>query len=224
MNTSITPLSFDIEPQTFQTANMAIFPAKRFRPSSYESTLPSRYRAALAKHPFMLFGLPFIATMVMGSFFLTPATAIRYEKHDRKVKQVTEEEKLGFSKDRRRVDLKEEYYVRTLLIRAKMFARLRLTKARNSPPKTWRTGSKKESRDCPVNTMAFSKTLSSLQHGHTFCSATLARRYRKDWITDMIENLSIYISFTHSSIRDSYSATQGETTKTHGRFMALHPR
>lgn len=72
--------------------------------------MPARYRALLAKHPFALFGLPFIATMVLGSFFLTPATAIRYEKHDRKVKQLTKEEELGIGKDRRRIDLKEEYY------------------------------------------------------------------------------------------------------------------
>ncbi|GAB7351408.1 hypothetical protein MBLNU459_g2081t1 [Dothideomycetes sp. NU459] len=48
--------------------------------------------------------------MVLGSFFLTPATAIRYEKHDRKVRQMTKEEELGIGKDRRRIDLKEEYY------------------------------------------------------------------------------------------------------------------
>lgn len=94
---------------------MPVFPAKRFRPNSYNGTLPAKYRAALAKHPFALFGLPFIATMVLGSFFLTPATAIRYEKHDRKVKQLTKEEELGIGKDRRRIDLKEEYYVRTAI-------------------------------------------------------------------------------------------------------------
>ncbi|KAK4951098.1 Cytochrome oxidase assembly [Elasticomyces elasticus] len=89
---------------------MAVFPAKRFRASSYESTIPARYRASLQRHPFLLFGLPFIATMVAGSFFLTPATALRYERHDRKVKQMTKEEELGIGKDRRRIDLKEEYY------------------------------------------------------------------------------------------------------------------
>lgn len=91
---------------------MAVFPSKRFRSSKYNGTVPARYRALLAKHPFALFGFPFIATMVLGSFFLTPATAIRYEKHDRKVKQLTKEEELGIGKDRRRIDLKEEYYVR----------------------------------------------------------------------------------------------------------------
>ena len=48
--------------------------------------------------------------MVAGSFFLTPATAIRYEKHDRKVRQLSKEEELGIGKDRRRIDLNEEYY------------------------------------------------------------------------------------------------------------------
>ncbi|KAF2724893.1 hypothetical protein K431DRAFT_216708 [Polychaeton citri CBS 116435] len=89
---------------------MAIFQSKKFRPSSYDHTIAARYRTALARHPFALFGLPFIATMVLGSFFLTPATALRYERHDRKIKQLTKEEELGLGKDRRRVDLQEEYY------------------------------------------------------------------------------------------------------------------
>ena len=45
-----------------------------------------------------------------GSFILTPATALRYERHDRKVQQMTKEEELGIGKDRRRVDINEEYY------------------------------------------------------------------------------------------------------------------
>ncbi|MCJ1344912.1 Cytochrome oxidase assembly [Peltigera leucophlebia] len=48
--------------------------------------------------------------MVAGSFFLTPATAIRYERHDRRVRQVSKEEELGIGKDRRKVDINEEYY------------------------------------------------------------------------------------------------------------------
>jgi len=48
--------------------------------------------------------------MVAGSFFLTPATAVRYEKHDRKVQRVSQEEALGIGKARRRVDMNEEYY------------------------------------------------------------------------------------------------------------------
>lgn len=94
-----------------KTFNMAVFQAKRYRPTSQSNTIPAKYRAALARHPFALFGLPFIATMVLGSFFLTPATAIRYERYDRKVRQLTKEEELGIGKDRRKIDLKEEYYV-----------------------------------------------------------------------------------------------------------------
>ncbi|OQO01438.1 Cytochrome c oxidase assembly protein COX16, mitochondrial [Cryoendolithus antarcticus] len=89
---------------------MPAFPSKPFRPSSYQGSIPARYRSALSKHPFALFGLPFIATMVLGSFFLTPATALRYERHDRKVRQMTEDERLGIGKDKRKVDMKEEYY------------------------------------------------------------------------------------------------------------------
>ena len=90
---------------------MPVFQAKKYRSSAQQNTIPARYRAALARHPFALFGLPFVATMVLGSFFLTPATALRYERHDRKVKQLTEDEKLGIGKNRRKVDMKEEYYV-----------------------------------------------------------------------------------------------------------------
>ncbi len=97
---------------------MPTFPSKRYRPASYAKTLPARYRAELNKHPFLLFGLPFLVTVVAGSFFLTPATAIRYEKHDRKMRQLTKEEELGIGQNRRKVDMKEEYYVSVLPARS----------------------------------------------------------------------------------------------------------
>ncbi|KAN0089316.1 Cytochrome c oxidase assembly protein COX16 domain containing protein [Hyaloscypha variabilis] len=89
---------------------MAVFPSKKFRSTAEANTIASRYRSSLARHPFLLFGLPFIVTMVAGSFFLTPATAIRYEKHDRRVRRLSKEEELGIGKAGRRVDMKEEYY------------------------------------------------------------------------------------------------------------------
>ena len=89
---------------------MPEFQSKTFRPSSYQNTLGAFYRKNLGRHPFLLFGLPFIFTMVAGSFILTPATALRYERHDRKVKQMSKEEELGIGKGRRRVDINEEYY------------------------------------------------------------------------------------------------------------------
>jgi len=93
---------------------MAVFPNKKFRSTADANTIASRYRRSLARHPFLLFGLPFIATMVAGSFFLTPATAIRYEKHDRRVRRLSKEEELGIGKAGRKVDMKEEYYVSSL--------------------------------------------------------------------------------------------------------------
>jgi cytochrome c oxidase assembly protein subunit 16 len=89
---------------------MGIFPSRKFRPSSYQYTIGASYRSALSRHPFLLFGLPFIVTMVAGSFVLTPATALRYERHDLKVSQLSKEDELGLGKDRRKVDMNEEYY------------------------------------------------------------------------------------------------------------------
>ena len=91
---------------------MPTFSAKKFMPSSGgDNKLGALYRRHLAKHPFLLFGLPFIATIVAGSFWLTPATALRYEKNDRKIKRLSQDEAMGLDKDRRRIDLNEEYYV-----------------------------------------------------------------------------------------------------------------
>ncbi|KAH0615089.1 uncharacterized protein H6S33_000725 [Morchella sextelata] len=89
---------------------MPTFTSKKYLPASAANTVGSKYRSGLSRHPFLLFGLPFIGTILAGSFFLTPATALRYENHDRKVKRVTQEEAMGLGKDRRRVDLNEEYY------------------------------------------------------------------------------------------------------------------
>jgi cytochrome c oxidase assembly protein subunit 16 len=91
---------------------MAVFQSRKFRGSAYANTFGARYRAAMAKHPFLLFGLPFMSVIVAASFVLTPATAIRYERHDRKVRQMTREEELGVGKGGRKVDIREEYYVR----------------------------------------------------------------------------------------------------------------
>ncbi|KAI5778946.1 cytochrome c oxidase assembly protein COX16-domain-containing protein [Geopyxis carbonaria] len=89
---------------------MPTFAAKKFLPSSSDRSIGASYRRHLARHPFVLFGLPFIVTIVAGSFFLTPATALRYEKHDRKVKRLSQDEALGLNSDRRKIDLNEEYY------------------------------------------------------------------------------------------------------------------
>ncbi|KAF2133463.1 cytochrome c oxidase assembly protein COX16, mitochondrial [Dothidotthia symphoricarpi CBS 119687] len=85
-----------------------------FSSKSFNATLPNslaaRYRKSLQKHPFALFGLPFMATIVAGSFMLTPATALRYERYDRKNQQISHDEAMGLGQDRRKVNMKDEYY------------------------------------------------------------------------------------------------------------------
>lgn len=90
---------------------MAVFPKKKYVSARDANSVAARYRASLAKHPFLLFGLPFMAVIVAGSFVLTPATAIRFERHDRKVRQMTKEEELGVGRAGRKVNIKDEYYV-----------------------------------------------------------------------------------------------------------------
>lgn len=110
---------------------MPTFQSKTFRRATTSSSslgekLGAFYRARLARHPFLLFGLPFISVIVGASFALTPAAALRYERHDRKVQQLSKDEvfNLGLKgsdgeegikrNPRRRVigDEREEYYVR----------------------------------------------------------------------------------------------------------------
>lgn len=109
---------------------MPAFQSKTFRrattaSSTFGERLGALYRTRLSRHPFLLFGLPFMAVIVAGSFALTPAAAIRYERYDRKVQQLSQDEafelglkgpngKEGIKRNpRRRVvgDEREEYYV-----------------------------------------------------------------------------------------------------------------
>lgn len=90
-------------PRILPQTEMPIFPSKKFTPSrsahrpddGFGSASGVWYRANLARRPFLLFGLPFVAVIVAGSFLLTPATALRYERHDRKVQALNEAEALG---------------------------------------------------------------------------------------------------------------------------------
>jgi cytochrome c oxidase assembly protein subunit 16 len=108
---------------------MPAFQAKPFRraptaSSSLGERLGALYRSKLQRYPFLLFGLPFITVIVAATFVLTPATALRYERHDRKVRQLSQDEaiELGLKgqdgegirrNPRRRVigSDRDEYYV-----------------------------------------------------------------------------------------------------------------
>lgn len=93
---------------------MPTFPNNKFRSAGDANRLGARYRSVMSKHPFLSFGLPFLMVIISGSFVLTPATAVRYERHDRKVRQMSKEEELSVRKSPRKVDMKEEYYVSAL--------------------------------------------------------------------------------------------------------------
>lgn len=67
--------------------------------------------SAVRKHPFMFFGLPFLSIVVVSSFALKTFTQTRYDLNDQKVQAVTKEDELGMNKDRKKVDIREEYYV-----------------------------------------------------------------------------------------------------------------
>lgn len=67
---------------------------------------------ALKRHPFLLFGLPFVATIFFGSVYLAEFTQIRYNRRDEKVQMLDEEQALSIGQNKRRVDMKDEYYVR----------------------------------------------------------------------------------------------------------------
>ncbi|KAF5344338.1 hypothetical protein D9758_013243 [Tetrapyrgos nigripes] len=80
---------------------MGVFSNKPLNQSSFNRTI-SKYPA--------LFGIPFILLMVGASYGMTPFTQTRYDLHDQKVKQVTKEQELGLAKDRKKFDIREEYF------------------------------------------------------------------------------------------------------------------
>ncbi|KAF1732654.1 Cytochrome c oxidase assembly protein COX16, mitochondrial [Beauveria bassiana] len=101
------PLS---QPLSHHIRTMPTFQSKKFRSTGEASAMGAKYRAVMSRHPFLMFGLPFLAVIVAGSFVLTPATAIRYERHDRRVRQMTRDEELNVRRSARKVDMREEYY------------------------------------------------------------------------------------------------------------------
>ncbi|EIN07033.1 hypothetical protein PUNSTDRAFT_71377 [Punctularia strigosozonata HHB-11173 SS5] len=88
---------------------------------------PSRTSTLLRKHP-SLFGVPFIVMMVAASFGLAQFTQTRYDLQDQKVtqasylllahrsssfthiSQVTKEQALGLKANRKKFDIREEYF------------------------------------------------------------------------------------------------------------------
>ncbi|KAF9443429.1 hypothetical protein P691DRAFT_713286 [Macrolepiota fuliginosa MF-IS2] len=69
----------------------------------------SRINRAVKKNP-ALFGVPFVLLMVAASYGLTTFTQTRYDLHDQKVKHVTKEQELRLDKNRKKFDIREEYF------------------------------------------------------------------------------------------------------------------
>lgn len=69
-----------------------------------------RAYARVSKNPTLLFGVPFVVSIVAGSFLLAQLTQVRYTQHENRVRTLTQEEKLRLEKDRKRLDIREEYF------------------------------------------------------------------------------------------------------------------
>ncbi|SPO37075.1 related to ERV1 - mitochondrial biogenesis and regulation of cell cycle [Pseudozyma flocculosa] len=76
------------------------------RPPSALSRLAPKVR----QRPVLFFGLPFIITIVGASFGLSTLTQTRYDYNAQKVQTITKEEELRLKRDRKKVDLREEYF------------------------------------------------------------------------------------------------------------------
>ncbi|KLT38774.1 cytochrome c oxidase assembly protein COX16, mitochondrial [Cutaneotrichosporon oleaginosum] len=75
-----------------------------------KSRNPNKLVSAVRRRPFVFFGLPFLSLVVASSYALQTFTSTRYELNDQKVSAVSKEDELGMSKDRKKVDIREEYY------------------------------------------------------------------------------------------------------------------
>ncbi|CAE6407007.1 unnamed protein product [Rhizoctonia solani] len=89
---------------------MVVFGSRPFRT---QTTAADNIGRTLKRHP-SYFGLPFVLLMVGGSFALSSFTQTRYDLHEKRVSQISKEEELHMSKNRRHVDIREEYFVRAL--------------------------------------------------------------------------------------------------------------
>ncbi|KAF2673966.1 cytochrome c oxidase-like protein [Microthyrium microscopicum] len=84
---------------------------KKLPSKKFGSTPGKQFNALVQRHPFLLFGLPFISMVVVGSLFLSPVTAQRYETFDRKRRFNNKQDAFDTSGlKRRKFDAREEYY------------------------------------------------------------------------------------------------------------------
>ena len=92
------------------TVKMPTFESKPLRKSN---SLVTRLAPKVRQRPLLFFGVPFLATMVAASFGLASLTQTRYDYNATKVQTISKEEELKMKKDRKRIDIREEYFVRS---------------------------------------------------------------------------------------------------------------
>ena len=78
--------------------------------ADYEGSFVGKYQKLVKKNSFLYFGLPMMLSIALGSVLLTNFTALRYERRDEKVKEMSEDEALNMINNRRKVDINDEYY------------------------------------------------------------------------------------------------------------------
>lgn len=64
----------------------------------------------IRRRPVIFFGVPFVGTLLTGSFLLSKLTQTRYDYNATRVHTLAEEERLQLDHNRKRVDLREEYF------------------------------------------------------------------------------------------------------------------
>ncbi|KAF8826785.1 hypothetical protein HHX47_DHR5000490 [Lentinula edodes] len=104
---------------------------------------PSKLNRAVQRNP-AIFGIPFILLMVAASYGMSTFTQTRYDLHDHKVKQLSKAQELGLNKQRKKFDIREEYFVsgripRRLMRRSNQVVETQLTSRR-------RLGAKKNTK------------------------------------------------------------------------------
>lgn len=86
---------------------MPTFESKPLRKSN---SWLARLAPQVRRRPLLFFGLPFLATIVGASFGLANLTQTRYDYNATKVQTISKEEELRMKKDRKRIDIREEYF------------------------------------------------------------------------------------------------------------------
>ena len=94
---------YTIIPDPPGSAALSTMPTFSSRPLNQSPLL-----STLRNHPF---GFPFLSLVIFSSFALQIFTRTRYDLHSQRVTSVSKEQELGMNAKRKRVDIREEYYV-----------------------------------------------------------------------------------------------------------------